>query len=86
MNKGLILLAAGCMLVSFLFGQCAKGQKSHEIVLTNTSSIALTDKAITIKRTQLPGIPKGKADDVFLGGITSLSYGESRGEAQQALN
>ena len=42
-----------------LFTQCATQPKGEDIVLTNTSSVNLTDKAISVERSEIPGYAKG---------------------------
>ena len=58
MNKRLFLTVTGLLLVGFIFAQSANKNKRQEIILTNTSSVALTGKAISIKRNNFK-IPKG---------------------------
>lgn len=53
------LVVTGIFLIVLLFTQCKTGLKNNEIILTNTSSIDLTDKAISIDRSQIPMIPDG---------------------------
>jgi len=43
-----------------LFSQCQLGTGKTKIILINNSSINLTDKAISIERTQFPKIPEGE--------------------------
>lgn len=57
MDKKILILATACLFGSPLLAQPAAG-KGRTLTLTNTSSLALTDKAVTIKRAQVPGIPK----------------------------
>lgn len=45
--------------IALLLVQCQSGNIMSEIILTNTSSIELTDKAISIQRSQLAKIPEG---------------------------
>jgi len=49
--------AAACLM---LFTQCQTAPKASSIELSNTSDLALTDKAISIERTQLTNIPEGE--------------------------
>ena len=46
----------GFLLLIFLFCQCQTVSKKTDISLSNTSSIDLTDKAISIERSQLPDL------------------------------
>jgi hypothetical protein len=43
-----------------LFSQCQIDSGKTKIILTNSSSIELSDKAISIQRSQFPKIPEGK--------------------------
>ncbi len=45
---------------NLLFSQCQIDSGKTKIILTNSSSIELTDKAISIQRSQLVKIPEGK--------------------------
>jgi Domain of unknown function (DUF4861) len=51
----------GFLLLIFLCSQCQTVSKKTDISLFNTSSIDLTDKAISIERSQLPDLPRGVA-------------------------
>ena len=46
------------LLLIFLFTQCQTASKKTDISLTNTSSINLSDKAISIERSQLSDLPQ----------------------------
>ena len=59
MHKHSILFTLRVILVGFIYGCNTNGKIEHEIILTNTSSLTLTDKAIAIERSRLPNIPKG---------------------------
>jgi hypothetical protein len=59
MNKGIKMLAIGILLVNLLHAQTPKPSATNKIILTNTSSIALTDKPVIVKRAQLPAVPTG---------------------------
>lgn len=54
----LTITAAGCLMG---LTQCQTAPKTTKIELSNTSNLALTDKAISIDRTQLTNIPEEKA-------------------------
>ena len=49
----------GYLLLVFLFSRCKTAPEKTAISLTNKSSIDLTDKAISIKMSQLPDLPHG---------------------------
>lgn len=60
MNKRILILVFVCIFKSLLYAQSSKKSvKGNKIILTNTSSIALNDKPIIVKRSQLPAMPKG---------------------------
>ncbi len=56
----LIKISIALVLI-FLFSQCQTTSKKTDISLTNTSSINLTDKAVSINRSQLPDLPHADA-------------------------
>lgn len=62
-------------LSALLLVQCQTDSGKNAIVLTNSSDIDLTDKAISIERLQLPKVPKGKVFPVLIssGGDTLTS-------------
>ena len=47
-------------LSAFLFAQCQTDSGKTKFVLTNNSAIELSDKAISVKRSQLGEIPEGE--------------------------
>ncbi|PTN10524.1 DUF4861 domain-containing protein [Mangrovibacterium marinum] len=51
------IAAASCLLA---FTQCQTAPKTSKITLSNSTNLALTDKAISIDRQQLPNIPEGE--------------------------
>jgi hypothetical protein len=59
MNQHKRLLAIGCLLLSLLVLSSAYAQKTQSLSVINTSSIALVDKPVTIKRNQLKLIRRG---------------------------
>ena len=59
MKKISLLSVSGLLLTGLLFTQCQLGARKNEIVLSNTSSIDLSDKAISIKRSQIPNLQEG---------------------------
>jgi hypothetical protein len=58
MTRHSFLTACCAALLIFLLSQCKTTTKKTEIVLSNTSSINLTDKAISIDRTQFSNLTK----------------------------
>ncbi|WP_205499797.1 DUF4861 domain-containing protein [Rufibacter psychrotolerans] len=58
-----------CLFVSFLTLSCSLAScvAHQEVVLTNRSSVALTDKAITLTRNQLRNVPAATAFPLLLG-------------------
>jgi hypothetical protein len=65
MNKLLLFTVQGILLAGSIFAQSAKEDKGQQIILTNTSNIDLTDKAISIKRGSLH-VPKGTVYPLLL--------------------
>ena len=56
-----LFLKPGLLFISaFLFFQCQTDSGRTEFVLTNNSAIELSDKAISVKRSQLGEIPEGE--------------------------
>jgi len=55
--------------IAILLVQCQTGPKTHEIVLTNTSAVDLTDKPVSIERAQLTGIPEGISFPLIISAI-----------------
>jgi hypothetical protein len=64
MNKSLMIVVA-CLSSVLSQGQ-QKAAPAKKIILTNTSSISLTDKPISVKRVQLPSIPSGEQYPLIL--------------------
>ena len=58
MKRYTLFAFIGALLLMLLFSRCQTAPKKTDISLTNTSSINLTDKAISIERLQLPNLPK----------------------------
>ena len=56
-------------LSAFLFAQCQIDSGKIVITLTNDSSIHLTDKAISIERSQLAEIPQGEVFPLIISPI-----------------
>jgi len=65
MNKLLLFIVPATLCVSGIFAQSAKRDKAQQIILTNISTIDLTDKGISIKRSSL-NIPKGTVYPLLL--------------------
>ncbi len=63
--KGIAPLSLVCF-CSMLFSCQSKENQPQEVVLTNQSTVALTDKAISIKRDKLSGMPDGARYPVLL--------------------
>jgi len=63
MKKPVILLSLS-LISTILFAQTK--QKSTQIIVTNTSSVTLKDKPVTIKRSRLKGIPAGDFHPIIL--------------------
>ncbi|MBD0364886.1 MAG: DUF4861 domain-containing protein [Flavisolibacter sp.] len=66
MKKHLMLTFPGLLFVGFVFCQSTNKNEKQEVILTNTSSVALTDKAIAIKKSNLKNIPKGTVYPLLL--------------------
>lgn len=66
MNNCRISTLLGIIIMGCIFCGCANKKKGLEIILTNKSSINLTDKAISIKRSQLHSIPKDSVYPLLL--------------------
>ena len=60
MNRNSIFTTSSAVVCLLLFGQCRTTPEKTGIMLSNHAAINLTDKAISIERMQLPGIPKGE--------------------------
>lgn len=56
MKKKTFLTASGALLLIFLLSQCQKTPQKIELELSNTTSVNLTDKAISIDRSQLSNL------------------------------
>lgn len=61
MKKQFLLITISATLLILLFIQCQTAPKKTEISLTNTFSINLTNKAISIKRSEISDLPEGVA-------------------------
>ncbi|WP_432714385.1 DUF4861 domain-containing protein [Pedobacter sp.] len=66
MNKNLIILGICCSTCVSLFAQTGTKEKGAQLVLTNTTSLALKDKAVMIKRIKMSGIPAGKTYPILM--------------------
>ena len=66
MNKHLTILGICCITGISLFAQTGTKQKSSQIIVTNTVSVALKDKPVTIKRNKLLGIPKAASYPIII--------------------
>ncbi|WP_159518087.1 DUF4861 domain-containing protein [Sunxiuqinia indica] len=62
MKRYTLFASAGAAFLTLLFSQCQTATKETKIALTNTTTIDLTDKAISIDRSQISDLPEG---DVF---------------------
>ena len=61
MKRKTLFATLGTSILILLFSQCQTVPQKTEISLTNQSSIDLTDKAISIDRSQLTNLPQGVA-------------------------
>lgn len=59
-KKIAVIISFSFVLGSLISCQSDKKTKGQEITLTNTSALALTDKAVAIRRDDFPNIPDGK--------------------------
>ncbi len=58
--KQLFILQVSLFFISLFFVQCKSGDKKSVITLSNTSSVELSDKAISIQRARLLIVPQGE--------------------------
>ncbi len=65
-KKGILSLAILCLCSSILSCDSEKNKQEQEIILTNRSAFALTDKAVAITRDKLSDIPAGEAFPLLL--------------------
>ncbi|MFD3003560.1 DUF4861 domain-containing protein [Pontibacter toksunensis] len=65
-KKGIASLSFFCLCTALLSCQSEKENQQQEIVLTNQSSVDLTDKAVAVNRDKLSGIPEGDLYPVLL--------------------
>ncbi|HKZ64727.1 MAG TPA: DUF4861 family protein, partial [Chitinophagaceae bacterium] len=61
MKRHTLFSFIGSLLLILLFSSCQTAPKKTDISLSNTSSIDLTAKAISIERSQLSNLPEGAA-------------------------
>lgn len=60
MKRYTLFASAGAAILTLLFSQCQTATKDIEIALTNTATIDLTDKAISIDRSEISDLPEGE--------------------------
>ncbi|WP_187262935.1 DUF4861 domain-containing protein [Pontibacter beigongshangensis] len=65
-KKGISALSLACLWGTLFSCQSSGSTDSQEITLRNRAAIALTDKAIAINRSELPGIPEGQVYPLLL--------------------
>ncbi|MFT2008204.1 DUF4861 domain-containing protein [Pontibacter sp. 13R65] len=65
-KKGISAFSLACLWGMLFSCQSSKTTDAQEITLHNRSSIALSDKAIAIKRSEFPNIPEGQAYPLLL--------------------
>ncbi len=58
MKRHLLSATSGIAVLAFILSQCTTAPRKSEISLLNTSSVNLTDKAISIERSQIPNFSK----------------------------